>query len=97
MALTFTLEEMSATLEAAKVYTEHYSSAIEDLDSQIKALANDWVSTEVGTYEEFVSKYNEKKQSLFDARDHMILFCNKLNEKMLEFQESANTIKSSFE
>ncbi len=97
MALKFTLEEMQTTLEQAEAYTQHYSSAIEDLDAQIKALSSDWVSTEVGTYEEFVGKYNEKRQALFDARDYMIQFCKKLSEKMLEFQDSANTIKSSFE
>jgi hypothetical protein len=45
---------MQTTLEQAEAYTQHYSSAIEDLDAQIKALSSDWVSTEVGTYEEFV-------------------------------------------
>jgi len=97
MALKFTLAEMERTLEEAKNYTEHYSAAITDLDAQEKALSADWVSTEIGTYEEFISRYNEKKQKLFDARDYMIQFCKKLNEKIQDFQEAAESIKSSFQ
>ena len=97
MALKFTLKEMEVTLQSAQTLTTNYSNAITELDSMIKGLAADWTSTEIGTYEEFVGRYNEKRQKLFDARDYMIKFCNKLNEKIQEFQETATSIKSSFE
>jgi len=96
MALKFTLEEMQATLTDAQRYTNAYSEAITELDTTIKALSSDWVSTEIGTYEAFVEKYNLKRQKLFDARDYMIKFCNKLNEKIIEFQEAGDSIKSNF-
>lgn len=97
MALEFTLAEMQATRDDAQRYTQAYSEAITELDATIKNLSNDWVSTEIGTYEEFVEKYNAKRDSLFDARDYMIKFCNKLDEKIQEFQDTANAIKASFE
>ena len=96
MALKFTLAEMENALQNAQTYTKNYSEAITELDTTIKALSADWQSTEIGTYEEFVGKYNEKRQKLFDARDYMIKFCNKLNEKIQEFQDTAQEIKSSF-
>ena len=97
MALEFTLAEMQATRDEAQRYTQAYSEAITELDATIKSLSNDWVSTEIGTYEEFVEKFNAKRDSLFDARDYMIKFCNKLDEKIQEFQDTANAIKASFE
>lgn len=97
MALEFTLSEMQATRDEAQRYTQAYSEAITELDETIKNLANDWVSSEIGTYEEFVEKYNTKRDALFDARDYMIKFCNKLDEKIQEFQDTANSIKASFE
>ncbi len=97
MALEFSLAEMRAARDDAQKYTNLYSEAITELDKTIKELANDWVSTEIGTYEEFVEKYNAKRDSLFNARDYMLKFCGKLEEKIQEFQETANAIKSSFE
>lgn len=96
MALQFTLAEMHKTLEEAQEYTQRYSDAINELDTTINALSSDWVSTEIGTYEEFVSKYNEKRQLLWNARDYMIQFCDKLKEKIEEFEETGKKIKSTF-
>ena len=97
MALEFTLSRMQLTKEAAEKCTVAYSNAITELDDTIKKLADDWKSDETGTYEEFVMKYNEKRDKLFDARDYMLKFCAKLDEKIQEFQDSANKIKASFE
>ena len=97
MALKFTLSEMQATLENATTQTNKYSEAITTIENTINMLSESWVSKEIGTYEEFVNKYNEKKQKLYDARDYMIRFCNKLREKISEFDEAATAIKSSFE
>ena len=97
MALEFTLSEMQATKDDAQKFTNAYSEAITELDNTIKNLANDWVSTEIGTYEEFVEKYNAKRDRLFEARDYMLKFCAKLDEKIQQFQDTANSIKASFE
>lgn len=97
MALKFTLEEMQITLENAVAQTNKYSEAINTIDEAINKLSSSWVSNEVGTYQEFVSKYNEKKGKLYDARDYMVRFCNKLREKINEFSEAATAIKNSFE
>jgi flagellar biosynthesis chaperone FliJ len=97
MALKFTLEEMQTTLENAVTQTNKYSEAINTIDEAINKLSSSWVSNEIGTYQEFVNKYNEKKGSLYDARDYMIRFCNKLREKINEFTEAATAIKNSFE
>lgn len=97
MALKFTLEEMQTTLENATSQTNKFSEAINTIESSINKLSSSWVSNEIGTYQEFVSKYNEKKQSLYDARDYMNRFCNKLREKINEFTDAANSIKNSFE
>ena len=95
--LGFTLEEMQTTLENAVIQTNKYSEAINTIDGAITKLSSSWVSNEIGTYQEFVNKYNEKKGSLYDARDYMIRFCNKLREKINELAEAANDIKKSFE
>ena len=97
MALKFTLEEMQTTLDNVLNQTSKYSAAIESIDGAINKLSASWVSKEIETYEEFVSKYNEKKQRLYDARDYMNRFCNKLREKINEFTDAANSIKNSFE
>jgi transcription initiation factor TFIIIB Brf1 subunit/transcription initiation factor TFIIB len=97
MALKFTLSEMQATLENATNQTNKYSEAINTIEETINKLSASWVSKEIGTYEEFVNRYNEKKRRLFDARDYMIRFCDKLREKISEFDEAATAIKNSFE
>lgn len=97
MALKFTLEEMQTTLENAVNQTNKYSEAIATIEESINKLSSSWVSKEIGTYEEFLNKYNEKKQSLYDAKDHMKRFCDKLREKISEFSEAATAIKNSFE
>lgn len=94
--LKYTLAQMQQALSDANAKTNAYSEAITTLDSTIKKLGNDWISTEVGTYEAFLEKYNAKRQSLFDARDYMIQFCKKLGERIQTFSDTANEIKSSF-
>ena len=97
MALKFTLSETQTALENATTQTNKYSEAITAIDETINKLSSSWVSKEIGTYEEFVGKYNEKRQRLFDARDYMVRFCNKLREKISEFDETATAVRNSFE
>ena len=97
MALKFTLGEMQTTLENAVSQTNKYSEAINTIDEAINKLSSSWVSNEIGTYQEFVNKYNEKKGSLYNARDYMVRFCNKLRDKINEFSSAANAIKNSFD
>ncbi len=97
MALKFTLEEMQATLENAINQTNKYSSAITTIDEAINKLSSSWVSNEIGTYQEFVNKYNEKKGKLTEAAEYMGRFCDKLREKIEEFDSAATAIKNSFE
>ena len=95
-SLKFSLAEMQETLRVANAQTNLYSEAITTLDTTINQLSSSWITSEIGTYEEFLNRYNEKRQQLFDARDYMIQFCNKLNEQINRFDETANEIKSSF-
>lgn len=97
MALKFTLEEMQTTLDNAVAQTKKYSGAIARIEESINTLSSSWVSNEIGTYQTFVDKYNEKKQTLLDAADYMNRFCNKLREKTEEFDDAAKVIKDSFE
>jgi len=94
--LKYTLAAMEEALTNANNYTKLYSEAINTLDSTINAMAANWKSAEVGTYEAFVEKYNAKKQSLYSARDHMVQFCKKLDERITTFSDTAQSIKSSF-
>ena len=59
--LHFSLEEMDATLTEASLKTKLYSEAITLLDETINNLADSWISTEVGTYEEFLDRYNARR------------------------------------
>ena len=97
MALKFTLEEMQVTLENAINQKNKYSSAIATIDEAINKLSSSWVSNEIGTYQEFVNKYNEKKGSLNEAAEYMGRFCDKLREKIEDFDGAATAIKNSFE
>ena len=97
MSLKFGLNEMENTLQVALQKTTEYSEAIEAIDANINALGNSLVSKETGIYEELMSKYSEKKQALFEARNHMNKFCNKLNEKIMEFDDASNKIKRSLQ
>ena len=95
-SLKFSLAEMQETLRVANAQTNLYSEAITTLDTTINQLSSSWITSEIGTYEEFLNKYIEKRQQLFDARDYMIQFCNKLNEQINRFDETASEIKNSF-
>ena len=97
MALKFTLQEMQTTLDNAIAQKNIYSGAIAKIEQSINTLSSSWVSDEIGTYQTFVDKYNEKKQSLIDAADYMSRFCTKLDEKITEFDETATAINNSFE
>ena len=96
MALKFSLAEMQATLDNSLRQTAKYSDAINTLDAKIKELSEALKTSEVGIYEALVSKYNENRQTLFDAREYMTNFCNKLNSKMLELDETSTAVKNSF-
>ena len=96
MALNFSLQEMQTTLEIATEQTEKYSEAIETLDRCMKELETVLKSNEVKLYEDIMDKYNDKKQSLFAAKDKMKSFCDMINEKILELDEAADSARSNF-
>ncbi|MBR2678061.1 MAG: hypothetical protein IKE63_01445 [Bacilli bacterium] len=97
MALNFSLQEMQATLELATEQTEKYSEAIEIIDSSLKELEKVLKSSEIKLYEDIIDKYNNKKQTLVDAKEQMKEFCNIINEKILELDEAADSARANFE
>ena len=97
MALNFSLQEMQATLELATEQTEKYSEAIEIIDSSLKELEKVLKSSEIKLYEDIIDKYNNKKQTLVDAKEQMKEFCNIINEKILELDEVADSARANFE
>lgn len=92
----FTLEGMQEMYATAKAYTDQYSAAIEELDSTIKVLSEHWKSTETHTYDRFLQMFQEKKSKLYEARDYMQRFCNKIHEKTEDFEEGDKRIINSF-
>ena len=97
MALKFSLQVMQATLEIANEQTDKYSEAILDLDNCMKELETVLKSNEIKLYEEIIDKYNNKKQTLTDAKEQMKYFCNIINEKILELDEAADSARANFE
>ena len=81
--LKYSLEQMQQTLSDANRYTELYSEAITTMDTTIKNLSNSWVSTEVGTYDAFLEKYNARRQET-------------LKKQIENFNDTANDIKRLF-
>jgi len=96
MALGFDLGGMESTRIEAERFTNAYSEAISSLDNTVKALENDWVSRETGTYETFAQNYMNNRDTLFDARDQMVKFCHTLGSKQEEFYETDKSIVNDF-
>ncbi len=97
MALNFSLQEMQSTLEIANEQTSNYSEAIETLDNCMKELENVLKSNEIKLYEDIMDKYSNKKQTLIDAKEQMKVFCDMINQKIMELNEAADTARSNFE
>ena len=96
MALNFSLQEMEKTLEVANEQTEKYSEAIETIDSCMKELEKVLKTNEIKLYEDIIDKYNNKKQTLISAKEQMKLFCNMINQKIMELDEAADSARSNF-
>ena len=97
MELEFSLEELKTTLNIMLEQTSKYIEAIEVLNTSIVTLETSWISKETKTYETFLEKYKEKEKKLLEAKTLMQECCRKLSEKILEFEETATSTKSSFE
>ena len=97
MNLQFTLEEMEGLYSEASALTQQFQAAIENLDSAVKELGVYWTSDETGTYQSFQNLYNTKKQTLVAALDYMKQFCQKVDQKRVDFQDASNKVKNSFE
>ncbi len=97
MALGFSLQEMQTTLEIANEQTEKYSEAIEMIDSCMKELEKVLKSNEIKLYEDIIDKYNNKKETLFNAREQMKVFCDTINQKIMELDEAADSARTNFE
>ena len=97
MALNFSLQEMQSAYEVATEQTEKYSEAIETLDNCMKELETVLKSNEIKLYEDIMDKYNDKRQTLIDAKEQMKVFCDKINQKILELNEAADSARTNFE
>ena len=97
MALGFSLQEMQTTLEIANEQTEKYSEAIEMIDNCMKELEKVLKSNEIKLYEDIIDKYNNKKETLFNAREQMKVFCDTINQKIMELDEAADSARTNFE
>ena len=96
MALGFYLQEMQSTLEIANEQTEKYSEAIDTLDSCMTELETVLKSNEIKLYEDIMEIYNSKKQELVNAREQMKVFCNTINQKILELDDAADSARANF-
>ena len=96
MALNFSLQEMEKTLEVANEQTEKYSEAIETIDGCMKELEKVLKTNEIKLYEDIIDKYNNKKHTLISAKEQMKLFCNMINQKIMELDEAADSARSNF-
>ena len=96
MALKFSLQEMERTLEVASEQTDKYSDAIETIDNCMKELEKVLKTNEIKLYEDIIDKYNNKKQTLFNAKEQMKTFCDMINQKILELDEAADSARSNF-
>jgi exonuclease VII small subunit len=96
MALGFSLQEMQSTLEIANEQTEKYSEAIDTLDSCMTELETVLKSNEIKLYEDIMEIYNSKKQELVNAREQMKVFCNTINQKILELDDAADSARANF-
>ena len=97
MALNFSLQEMQTTLEIASEQTERYAEAIETLDNCMKELEIVLKSNEIKLYEDIIDKYNNKKQTLINAKEQMKVFCDMINQKILELDDAASAARANFE
>ena len=97
MALGFSLQEMQTTLEIANEQTEKYSEAIEMIDNCMKELEKVLKSNEIKLYEDIIDKYSNKKETLFNAREQMKVFCDTINQKIMELDEAADSARTNFE
>ena len=96
MSLGFSLQEMQSTLEIANEQTEKYSEAIDTLDSCMTELETVLKSNEIKLYEDIMEIYNSKKQELVNAREQMKVFCNTINQKILELDDAADSARANF-
>ena len=96
MALGFSLQEMQSTLEIATEQTEKYSEAIDTLDGCMTELETVLKSNEIKLYEDIMEIYNSKKQELVNAREQMKVFCNTINQKILELDDAADSARANF-
>ncbi len=97
MDLSFSLKEMKEVLRISQAQVDLYNESIQNLDIAIKQLENYWISTETGTYEEFKNHYLEKKSKIFEAKDYMIKFCQKLEEQIFIYEDASKDIKNLYE
>ena len=94
LSLQFSLEGMDSLYEEATGYKNQFKAAIDNLDAAVKELSEYWTSEETGTYQQFQTLYNEKKQILTAAYDYMSKFCLKIDEKRADFKAAADTVNS---
>lgn len=96
MPLEYTLKEMQETLTNLKYQTERYSQAINTIDEDLKKLKESLKTEETGIYETLLEIYNQKKQSLFEAREYMLKLCTKLEEKITDLNDTTQEIYNKF-
>ena len=97
MNLQFTLSEMENVYSEASEYTKQFHEAVDNLDAAVKELAGYWTSEETGTYQQFQSLYIAKRKILVEAYNNMSRFCQKVEEKKLDFKEAADKVNRAAE
>ena len=95
-----TFEDAGVTDDQVVLFHKNEINSREDKVIALEQLVN-WLSSgegnEVFDEEAFFDKYNEKKGSLTEAAEYMKRFCDKLREKIEDFDGAATAIKNSFE
>ena len=92
LSLQFSLDGMEGLYDEAVGYKNNFKKAMDDLDAAVKELGQYWTSDETGTYQQFQSLYNEKKNLLISAYDYMEKFCAKIESKKNDFKAAADSV-----
>ena len=97
MEISFTLNELDEVYLEALKYYQTYKKSIDLLKRIVDELQKYWQSEETGTYESFITLFNEKYKVLLDIGEQMKQYCDKLNEKKSSLQFASKSVINNFE
>ena len=94
--LKYTLQDMLNVRDEALQKTQEYGTAVQDLSKAIEEMKAYWESSETGSNEEFTAIFKRSEPDLEKAKEMMLEFCNRMEEKAREFQKAEQKSMDNF-